>query len=296
MAYDPLLQLLTPAHIGLGVLAVAAVGAGISGYHYVTAVEPANFEVKEVRLALPRLTPAFDGLRLVQISDIHLGGWMDRDRLERVVNLALEQHPDVYLLTGDYLLGYGWSPERAGLLAQLTEAIRPLAQDAPVMGILGNHDTRSSARAVRGMFARAGVTDLSNAVYTLRRRGPQGEEQFHIAGVDDYYTGDARLNRVLRHLPDQGGAILLAHEPDYADISAATGRFDLQISGHTHGGQIVLPRVGPIALPRYGRKYPLGLYRVGNMWQYTNRGVGMGPFPVRLNCRPEISVFVLTRA
>lgn len=296
MSYDFTLPLLTHAHIGLGMLAVAAVGTGITGYHYLTEVEPANIEVKEIPLALPRLTPAFDGLRLVQLSDIHMGGWMNRARLERVVNLALEQHPDAFLLTGDYLLGYGWSPERANLLAQLTEAILPLAKTAPVMGILGNHDTRSNPHAVRRMFTRAGVTDLSNAVYTLRRRGPHGEEQFHIAGVDDYYTGKARLTRVLRHLPEQGEAILLAHEPDYADISAATGRFDLQISGHTHGGQIVIPRLGPIVLPRHGRKYPLGLYRVGEMWQYTNRGVGMGLLPVRLNCRPEISVFVLTQA
>lgn len=294
MVYDPLLQILTPQHIGMGVLVIAAaVAAGYTGIRHMSKVEPANIEVTEVCLDLPRRPPAFAGMRLVQISDIHMGGWMNRERMDRVVRLALAQRPDVVLLTGDYLLGYGWSADRAELIAQLTESLKPLSRSALVLGILGNHDTRSNARAARGMFVRAGVVDLSNAVYTLRRKGRDGVEQFHIAGIDDYYTGQARIKRVLRHLPAEGGAILLAHEPDFADIAAATGRFDLQISGHTHGGQIVLPFIGPPALPRLGRKYPSGLYRVGNMWQYTNRGVGMGRFAVRLHCRPEITVYVL---
>jgi predicted MPP superfamily phosphohydrolase len=94
-------------------------------------------------------------------------------------------------------------------------------------------------------------------------------------------------------LPAEGCAILLAHEPDCADDSAATGRFDLQISGHSHGGQVSLPLIGPPVLPYLAQKYPSGLYQVGQMFQYTNRGVGMTPPYVRLNCRPEITVFTL---
>jgi uncharacterized protein len=86
---------------------------------------------------------------------------------------------------------------------------------------------------------------------------------------------------------------LLAHEPDYADISAATGRFDLQISGHSHGGQVIIPFIGPLVVPAYGEKYPLGQYQVGNMIQYTNRGVGTINPAVRFNCRPEITIFTL---
>ena len=77
----------------------------------------------------------------------------------------------------------------------------------------------------------------------------------------------------------------MAHEPDYADVSALTGRFDLQVSGHSHGGQVVIPFVGPPILPHLGRKYPSGLYQVGNMYQYTNRGVGMGEFQFGLIAR-----------
>ena len=127
---------------------------------------------------------------------------------------------------------------------------------------------------------------------TLRRE----EAQLHIAGVDSLWYDKADLNPVLQQLPEEGAALLLAHEPDFADISAKTGRFDLQLSGHSHGGQIILPLVGPPWLPRHGRNYPLGQYQVGDMIQYTNRGIGMVIPTVRFNCRPEISVFTLRAA
>ena len=120
-----------------------------------------------------------------------------------------------------------------------------------------------------------------------RRRGRAG---LHLAGVDDVRAGAARLDDVLARLPPTGCAILLAHEPDFADTAAASGRFDLQLSGHSHGGQIVLPFIGAPILPRMGRKYPTGCYTVRNMALYTNRGLGVIP---RVNCRPEISVFTL---
>ncbi len=104
-----------------------------------------------------------------------------------------------------------------------------------------------------------------------------------------------RLDLVLEKLPEDSPAILLAHEPDFAEKSARTGRFALQISGHTHGGQVRLPWIGAPILPRNGHKYPSGFYRVGEMIQYTNRGIGLGGKALRYHCRPEITVFVLER-
>ncbi len=104
----------------------------------------------------------------------------------------------------------------------------------------------------------------------------------------------SRLDKVLEALPEEGAAILLAHEPDFADESAATGRFDLQLSGHSHGGQVAIPFLGPLRLPLMGRKYPLGLYKVGRMTLYTNRGIGTVGLPVRFFARPEITVLTLT--
>jgi predicted MPP superfamily phosphohydrolase len=98
---------------------------------------------------------------------------------------------------------------------------------------------------------------------------------------------------VIDQLPADGAALLLAHEPDFADTSAATGRFDLQLSGHSHGGQVRVPLVGAPRLPPLGRKYPIGVYQVGSMLQYTSRGVGMIPPRVRFCCRPEIALLTL---
>jgi hypothetical protein len=133
------------------------------------------------------------------------------------------------------------------------------------------------------------VVDLTNRVYPLEN----GPARLYLAGIDDINAGFPRLDRVLQQLPTDGPAILLAHEPDYADISARTGRFALQVSGHTHGGQVVLPFIGRPLLPKNGRKYPSGLYKVGEMYQYTNRGIGTGQQYIRFNCRPEITQFVL---
>jgi predicted MPP superfamily phosphohydrolase len=130
---------------------------------------------------------------------------------------------------------------------------------------------------------------LTNAVHTIVR----GDARLHIAGMDDMVHGHPDLNKVLAALPKDGCAILLSHAPDFADESAPTGRFDLQISGHTHGGQVLPPIIGPLYLPKGGKKYYAGLYQVGSMLQYTNRGVGMVPPYIRINCRPEITVFTL---
>ena len=111
--------------------------------------------------------------------------------------------------------------------------------------------------------------------------------------MDDHWVGADRLDLVLERLVPNAPAILLAHEPDFADSSAATGRFALQLSGHSHGGQISLPGLGPPLLPFLGQRYPRGRYQVGSMVQYTNRGVGMIRPYGRLNCRPEITLIGL---
>ena len=102
-----------------------------------------------------------------------------------------------------------------------------------------------------------------------------------------------RLWRVMRRLPEEGAALLLAPEPDYADESVKAGCFDLQLSGHSHGGQVVFPLLGPPILPELGRKYHQGRYQVRDMIQYTSRGIGMVEPRVRFNCRPEIPIITL---
>ena len=275
------LKLLGAAALDLFLLAVGGAGYGFF-------MEPKRFAVETVRLKLPRLSPRFSGLRVAQISDIHMGGWMNPERLQRVVDLVLAQDPDVLLITGDFLLGYDFDHASRQSLEDLVVGLSPLADSVPTFAVLGNHDYWINSKAVRGMLRAAGITDLTNRVFTLTRE----DEHLHLCGVDDVWDGNVRLDDVLAQLNGDGAAILLAHEPDFADTSAATGRFDLQLSGHSHGGQIVLPIIGPPRLPYLGRKYPSGLYKVREMFQYTNRGVGMARLPIRINCPPEITLFV----
>lgn len=276
----------------LGLLKLAAIELGVlvaGGALWSSVIEPASPIVETVRLKLPRLTPAFFGLRIAQISDIHMGGWMNSERLAHVIELTEKEQPDILLLTGDFLIGREFDADSEEHLQELINTLSPLTKRIPSFGILGNHDYWTDANAVREMLRSCNVTELTNSVFTLSR----GSEMLHLSGIDDVWEGQVHLDEVLNRLNDTSAAILLAHEPDFADVSAATDRFDLQVSGHSHGGQIVLPFFGPPILPYLGQKYPSGLYQVGNMLQYTNRGVGMARLPVRLNCPPEITVFVL---
>lgn len=261
----------------------------IGGIVYSAFIEPGWYRVETVWVTLRRLPKSFSGIRIAQISDIHMGGWMDRERLQSVVDLLLEQKPEFILITGDFLTGHGFGSSHRQAIGDLQEVLAPLASTVPTFAVLGNHDYWTDAQAVREMLAACGIKDLSNAVFTITRDGAN----LHLCGVDDVWVGDVKLDEVTARLKDDSPAILLAHEPDFADTSAATGKFDLQVSGHSHGGQVVLPFVGPPILPYLGNKYPGGLYQVGTMAQYTNRGVGMLTPAVRFNCPPEITIFIL---
>jgi predicted MPP superfamily phosphohydrolase len=266
-----------------------AVLIAMGGAGYGMWIEPARFEVENVSLKLKRLSPLLAGIRIAQLSDIHMGGWMNLERLQEVVKIVLDQGPDIVLLTGDFVVGHPFNKNTQQALQDLIDGLSVLTETIPTFAVLGNHDYWSDATVVREMLATSGVIDLTNTVFTFPRNGVS----LHLCGVDDVWEGDVRLDDVIADLDENTPAILLAHEPDFADTSAATGKFDLQISGHTHGGQIVLPFWGPPVLPYLGLKYPSGLYKVGEMYQYTNRGIGMGRISVRFNCPPEITLFTL---
>lgn len=263
---------------------IGLAGFSAASIFWADSIEPELFEVNPVDLTLPRLSPAFEGFRIAHISDIHMDTWMTRTRLDRIVDLINEQQPDVVAITGDFIT---FGPER--LTNEMRSGLSALQPREALIGVLGNHDHWGSAHRVRAMMQKAGIADVGNTVHTLRRGG----EMLHLAGVDDPWAGEARLDDVLKQLPSRGAAVLLAHEPDFADEYAPSGRFDLQLSGHTHGGQIRLPIVGPLVLPTYGVKYHTGLYHVGNMMVYTTRGVGMVQPCLRYNCRPEITLLTL---
>jgi uncharacterized protein len=263
---------------------LATTATGVGGFLYVRDVEPGWVDLESVRLILPHLPAAFNGYRLVQLSDIHMDDWMTSARLAAVVRAVNATAPDAIAISGDFVT---YEPRR--FLPDLVTVLRGLRARDGVVATLGNHDHWTDAGLVRRALADAGVHELSNDVRTLRR----GEAALSLAGIDDYWEQRDRLDVVLERLPSAGAAILLAHEPDFADISATTGRFDLQLSGHSHGGQVHVPLLGSPVVPPFSGRYPIGRYQVGGMVQYTNRGLGMVRPYVRLGCRPEITLFTL---
>ncbi|MGK7910049.1 MAG: metallophosphoesterase [Synechococcus sp.] len=267
---------------------VMGVGVLLAVATYAIALEPNWLDIRTLDLALPHLESEFQGYRIVQISDIHLadGGLdgMSVKRLHRFVTAVNRLSPDLIAITGDFftVTPSPYADELAGELGRLQARDR-------VVAVLGNHDHWIDPQNVRDALSAAGVLELSNEVYTLDRYG----QQLTIAGVDDVWQQAADLQHVLTLLPATGANILLAHEPDFADVSAQTNRFDLQLSGHSHGGQIRVPFIPPLKLPYLAVKYPQGLYRVGDMLEYTNVGIGTIGLPARLFCRPEVTVFTL---
>lgn len=270
-------------------MGIASAVASIGSVAYASNSETTNVEIVRLELKLPRLAPAFDGYRLVQISDIHMGTGMTDDQLHRIVNMVNDEQPDVIALTGDYVTFGNIQP----LMKPLVTAFSQLKPKDITVATQGNHDHVTDPVMVSQMLSDSGVTELKNSVHSITR----GSSVLHFAGVDTLWYDKADLTKVLPLLHGDECAVLLAHEPDFADVSAATGRFDLQISGHSHGGQIRWPVVNrPVVVPRHSTKYPIGQYQVGSMIQYTNRGVGTSLPAIRLNCRPEITVYTLRPA
>ncbi len=270
-------------------LGAAATGGfmGVAGYHYCVHVEPQRLSVERVQVSLDDLPPPLEGFTLVQMSDFHLYPFTKIDLIQRAVAEANSLTPDLVLLTGDYVFA------EAEAIFDLASALAKLEAKRGVFSVLGNHDLWTDSQVVKMGLAKAGIPVLLNKGVELEIE----KESLYVAGLDDGWSGHPDLDRALADRPEDCSlAILLMHEPDWADEISQDGRVSLQLSGHSHGGQVRLPGVGAPVLPRFGQKYDQGLYRTGDMWLYTNRGIGVVNPPLRFRCRPEITGITLTRS
>ncbi|NLT73761.1 MAG: metallophosphoesterase [Chloroflexi bacterium] len=220
------------------------------------------------------------GITIVQLSDLHVTGRADVWRLRYALRLIERTDPDLIVLTGDFVRG-----SAAGIDLALP-VLRTLEAPLGVYAVLGNHDLWSDREAVARGLAEAGIDLLVNRGLAIE----QGEARFYLAGLDDAWSGrpdlDAATAGNTGHLP----VVVLLHEPDLGQEILRSGRAWLLLSGHSHGGQVRLPGIGAIILPEHGREYDQGLYGVGEGWLYVNRGLGTAAIPVRLGCRPEVTV------
>ena len=258
---------------------------------YMRAVEPHWLRIDRLELPIVGLPSALDGRRIAQLSDIHLSQYFSPAQLANAIDQVADLEPDWLMLTGDYV------GTRAGDAAGLVEPLRGLSM--PVFAVLGNHDYWSDSPTVRSFLEQANVQLLLNSAIEIA-------PDLWCAGIDDLWAGKPSLKSALRDIPARATTLLLAHEPDFFDVVLREkAPIALQLSGHSHGGQVRLPTLkadasghysyAPI-LPLHGRKYPMGLRRIDGRYVYTNRGVGLWPVPYRFNCRPELTMITLRTA
>ncbi len=265
--------------------------AGAGAFVYVRAVEPHWLDVESLPLHVPGLAEKLHGKRIAQLSDIHLGPYFVPERLAHAVAEVNRLAPDWVMLTGDFFTG---GDEHA---AGLIEPLRQL--EPPAFAIHGNHDVWGGRDVLLAALQETPVTLLVNQSLPL-------SDDLWLAGVDDVWAGQPDLSAALRDVPKHATTLLMAHEPDYFDyVVKHDAPIAVQFSGHSHGGQVRVPTLGPgpdgngsraLILPYGGQQYPIGLRQIGQRQVYTNRGLGMWPMPYRFNCRPEISLFTLTAA
>jgi hypothetical protein len=234
-------------------------------------------EVTYHDIAVEGLSEPLEGLRIVQLSDLHHGLYVSLRAVEQAVEMANLLRPDMVALTGDFVT-QSWVH-----IEPMAEALGRLVAPSGVFAVMGNHDHRAGAESVEQHLSRQGIHVLRNR-HTLVRRN---RGLLCLVGVDDLrYNCD--LTRALQGIPEGVPRILLCHNPGIIPYAAREG-IDFVVSGHTHGGQIRLPWVGPV----YPTPYRSGLHRLRRTQIYVSRGIGKVVLPVRLGCPAEIPVFHL---
>ncbi len=262
-----------------GLLLAGAALAAYNGFHH-----RHRLQTTRLRLPLARLPAPFAGVSVALISDLHISPFMGDREVRAAVDAVLALHPDIIAVTGDFTDRF-LAGRQEVIARQLCRLRAPLG----VYGVLGNHDHGPRRPAVADAVRRAGICLLDNASVRLERKGAA----LYVAGVDSMREDKQDLGTAMAGVPEDGCTILLAHEGDFADLAALDRRMALQLSGHSHGGQVRLPG-WPLVLPRLGRKYVEGLFRVGQMKLYVNRGIGTASLPLRLNCPAELTLIELT--
>lgn len=232
----------------------------------------------------PRLPASFHGFKILHLCDLHFRGPCPLGWL--VLSLAEEASPDIVAVTGD-LVG-----SRAGL-REARGLLRLLARRWPTYAVLGNADLRAaSADTLAASWSAVGARVLVNQGERIERGG----QHLWLAGVNDAHTGRDFLEAALAGAEDDEAVIVLSHSPDLI-LRPEARSVDVILSGHTHGGQVVLPYVGPLyARTRLGPRYASGLHQVNGTQLFVSRGVGSARLRLRLHCPPEAALLTLASA
>jgi predicted MPP superfamily phosphohydrolase len=248
-------------------------------------IEPGRLSVTRAEISCPRLPSALDGLRIGVMADIHFKPDQDEALLEQAVATLNREKPDLIALPGDFM------DEDPAVIGPMLDLLKKLAPAHGVFASMGNHDGWAfDGSAMRRRFERAGISFLINRNHGIRVRN----EKLAIAATDHVWLGKPDPAATLRGIAANTPVIALVHEPDYFDELTQRRDIQLQLSGHTHGGQCRVPFVDYTpAKVAYGRKYIHGAFESGDSRLFVTRGVGTVGLRVRFACPPEVAVLTL---
>lgn len=268
-----------------GLIAAPLVGVSAASA-YSRLIEPYNYWISETDVFLRDLPPRFEGFRITQLTDIHHSRILGISEVRRVLSLAQQTNPDMFVLTGDYSTSY------RRFIEPCAEALSALSAPEGVWAVLGNHDHYTDPELTTRSLGRHHISVMNN-IHTTLRRGP---DLLQLSGIDDWTWNATDWARAFSGLDAKTPTILLSHQPSVLDLKQ-TSNVALIISGHTHGGQLKFPLLGaPARFVTNDLKYARGLFRRGETQLYVSSGTGVIGLPLRFGVRPEIAVLRLRRA
>lgn len=266
--------------VGIG-SAAAAIAAS-----YPLFIERQMIHINTYRVPVPHLPPSFENFTIVHLTDLHYGPLVSVNHCKKVLSLIEGLPKDCVICTGDFVHERDAEKEIDVIWPLLGELSAP----AGVFSVLGNHDHWSDTDRSIYWMRRNGQC-LHHKVITLQR----GKEALHLAGAGDLWEDHISIDRLVESIPGNECVIVAAHNPDSADTMLYR-QPDLFITGHTHGGQVQFPLVGPPVLPVKNKRYSSGLLESdAGTPLFISKGIGWALYPVRFNCIPEIAVLKLTR-
>ncbi len=264
--------------------------AGAGGYYYAREIEPRLLDINRYTIRHSLIPKGFDDFKIVQFSDTHLGFQYTIKQLDKLINRINRLQPDIVFFTGDLMDEPNKYPNSDEIIPILTKVNAPFGKFA----IYGNHDHGGYGTDIyKNIIEKSGFMLLQNAAFEIKLLD---NSMIHLIGLDDAMLGKPDLAKATVDLPSDTYKILLAHEPDMAELAVTEG-IHLQLSGHSHGGQVKVPFIGALVTPPYSELYYEGFYKIGDkqnpLTLYVNRGLGTTRLPFRFLSKPELTLFTL---
>ena len=274
-------------------LAGRAAASCIAGGCVYGVIEAKTLQASPVSIRLPELPAAFHGMKIALLADIHHSAFVPLDFIGQAVAMANAFAPDLVILGGDYITAgkfYILPGIGPSYIAPCFDMLKNLKARHGVFAVTGNHDQRAGVEKVNAAISGAGIKNITNQGVWLTDHG----QRLRICGVGDLNTQHQDLPSALGDAREKDAAILVSHNPDYAEM-CGDRRVRLILSGHTHGGQVVLPLTGAPLIPsKYGQKFRHGLVQMQDRQVFITSGVGTLPLAVRIHCPPEVTLITLT--